>query len=298
MTGKIARFRELREQMRHKANLETQREELIMQQIEQKKAAVRLENEMLREQEDVAGLQSKSLKSLFYGLTGKKEQKLEQEQKEAAAARMKYETALRDLEDIEYRLNRMNEDLAELGDYGEEYNQLLKELMIAVNDEEIDRQMESLNNRMTGIADTKKEISQAQEQIDGIRTDLMEADRWASSVQFGGGEAEERFMFDALDNARRKMGHLQVQIEQVKSQMAMVNLETDITYHANILSDFQNRVMSGTAVKQMVKHANGQNNVTKAALRGFLEQLEYMQKGTERELDDCCENMIKLAEKR
>jgi len=298
MTEKTMRFCELWAQVRCKADMETQRDALMVQLNEQKEAVVRLEKDLLREQEDIDDLQRKSLKSLFYGLTGKKEQKLEQERKEADAARRKYEAILRELKDTEYRLNRVNVTLAELEHIGEEFSSLLRELLIAVNDEETEQQISLLDRQRIGIADTRKEIGQVQNRIDEICSDLMEADRWASSLQFGGGDAEARLLFDALDNARRKMGHLQVQIEQLNDRMSMLNLETEITYHANILSGFQSQMMSATAAKQMLKHAHGQNHAAKAALQGILEQLDHIQAKTERQLDICCTNLIRLAEKR
>lgn len=297
MTEKTARLRELREQLRRKTDLETRCRELTMQQRALEESTAQLEQEMLREQEDVSDLQRKSLKSMLYGLTGKKEQKLEQERKEAAAARMKYEAALREQKDAEYRLTDMNRELAELEDCAAEYLALLKELMMTVNNEEATKEMDQLIDRLLIIGETKKEIGHTLEQMEEIRTELMEADRWATALQFGGREAEERFMFDALDNARRKMGHLQVQIRQLQTRFSVLNMEAEIVYHANILSGFQNRTLSAAAAKQMVKHAQGQNHATKAALQVSLEQLESIQKKTEEQLENCCENLIKLAEK-
>ena len=297
MTEKTARLRELREQLRRKTDLETRCRELTKQQRALEEATAQLEQEMLREQEDISDLQRKSLKSMLYGLTGKKEQKLEQERKEAAAARMKYEAALREQKDTEYRLTDMNRELAELEDCAAEYLALLKELMMTINNEEATKEMDQLIDHLLIIGETKKEISHTLEQMEEIRTELMEADRWATALQFGGREAEERFMFDALDNARRKMGHLLVQIRQLQTRFSVLNMEAEIVYHANILPGFQNRMLSAAAAKQMVKHAHGQNYATKAALQVSLEQLESIQKKTERQLEDCCENLIKLAEK-
>ena len=128
MNDKIKRLRELREMKSRKAYLESLRTELTKQQRELSEKTLTLKAAMDNEQEDVDALQKPGVKSLFYGLTGKKQQKLGQEEKEAFAARLNYESALREQTALEQRSNEIDAELASLGTCSEEYEALIKEL--------------------------------------------------------------------------------------------------------------------------------------------------------------------------
>ena len=295
MKEKTKRLRELQEQKQRRVHLESLRAELTKQQRELSEKTLALKAAMVNEQADVDALQKPGVKSLFYGLTGKKQQKLEQEEKEAFAARLNYESALREQTALEQRSNEIDAELGSLGTCSEEYEALIKELLLIIQDEKLAQQNEGLHICMKQITDAKTQIAGAIVQIETVNKHLKEAERWASAVQFSSGEAEERSMFDALDNARRVMGHLQEQIEQLKTKLSALDMELEISYHANVISGMKNRMLSGAAVMQMVKHAYGQNHAISRKLPEIMEQLEYLQRKTERELDDCCETIIKMA---
>ena len=297
MKEKTKRLRELQEQKHRRVHLESLRSELTKQQRELSEKTQALKAAMVNEQADVDALQKPGVKSLFYSLTGKKQQKLEREEKEANAARLSYERALCEQTELEQRLNAAEAELSSLGECTEEYDAVMKELLLVIRDETLAQQNDRLRIRMKQVTDAKIQIDEVKVQIEDVNVCLKEAERWASTVQINHGEAEERFMFDALDNARRGMGHLQEQIQQLKMKVSAFNIEAELPYHANVVSGMNNRMLSGTAVMQMVKHAYGQNYAVTRQLSEITEQLEYIQRKTEREMDDCCEKLLKMAEK-
>lgn len=293
MNDNIKRLRELQEKKLRKVRLESLREELTTQQRELSEICLRLKNEVVSEHKDVEQLKKPGVKSLLFSLIGKKEKKLEQEQREVREAQLKYENAVREQQNVENRLCTVEAELSELEKYTAEYDFLRKKLLMEINDAETLQRVSALNDRIYKISEVKNEIKQVLEHMESVRNHLKEAERWASAVQIAGGEAEERSMYHELDLARRAMGHLQVQIEQLQLQLTELGVKEEISFSANIVSGFKNRMLSGTAVIQMVKHVYGQNYITKVKLQSVLEQLDVLQRKTEEQLDNCFMELIR-----
>ena len=102
MTNFAEELKLLQFQMTHKQRLEAMLKELRSQYTPLKEKTAQLERIKLEEQRDVDRLEGRSLAAFFYYVAGKKDAKLDQERKEAYAARVKYEAAVRELEAIEY----------------------------------------------------------------------------------------------------------------------------------------------------------------------------------------------------
>ena len=68
------------------------------------------------EQVDVENLKSPSIKGLILSITGKKQEKLEQEQAEARDAQQRYELAVAKQAAVQHKLRECTEELAALGD--------------------------------------------------------------------------------------------------------------------------------------------------------------------------------------
>lgn len=281
----IIRLQELQEQKRRRAHLETLRRELTKEQEELTRRETDLRAEMEREQRDVDSLQKPGVKSLLYGITGKKAQKLESEQAEARDARMKYEAALRDRADVEYRLHRVDGELAELDGCASEYEALVTEVLAAMTDTEAKREIEALTCRVHSIQAAKNEIHRIFEDIDCVREHLVEAQKKAVRVQYSG-ESTESIKYDELRDARRIMNQIEERLAALKPALCGIGIETNIKYYAKLLSNYNDDMMGGVGLLQMIKHVHGQNNGTKTALEEIKERLDTAQQSAERELDD------------
>ena len=97
----LARLREeLAALGRDQALLETLRQ----QEWQCRREAERLRQAWDKEQADVDRLEGASLSALLASLTGRKEERLEQEEAEALAARLQYQSAQRQLEEVQREL--------------------------------------------------------------------------------------------------------------------------------------------------------------------------------------------------
>ena len=287
MNDKIIRLRELREQNARRAHLESLRSVLTKQQRELSEQTAVLQAAMEREQADVEALRKGGVKALFYGLTGKKQQKLEQEQMEAHTAKLQYEAALRELTDAEHRLRRTEAELAELEGCADEYEALLWELMAYGKDRDSEVLLRELNEKWRMIEAAKSLIQHSMEQIQLVEQHLDEANRWAFVRQDRNRGDEE------LRKARRLMVPLQEQIGTLNTDLEALGMGTPIRFYASMISGLGESMMAGAGMEQMVKNAKQQNRTVGKALEDISEQLMTQERNTIEEMDKCCERVIK-----
>lgn len=291
MNQKIKRLRELRARRDRKAQLESLRVVLTKQQRELREQTAVLQSAMEREQADVEALRKGGVKALLYGLTGKKQQKLEQEQTEAHNARLQYEAALRELTEAEHGLCRAEAELAELEGCADEYTALLWELMAYGKDRDSEVQLRELNEKWRMIVAAKALTQHAMEQIQLLEQHLDEANRWAFVRQDRNRGDEE------LRKARRIMVPLQEQIGRLNADLEALGMGTPIRFYASMISGLGDSMMAGAGMEQMVKNAKQQNRTVQKALEDISEQLTVQERNTIEEMDKCCERVIKTIDK-
>ena len=86
--------------------------------------AYELKTVLDKENLDVEKLNKKNIVSIFYSITGKLEEKKEEEQREALSAKLKYDQANYDLEYIKAEISKLLEEKEEYKDCINEYNSL------------------------------------------------------------------------------------------------------------------------------------------------------------------------------
>ncbi|RYL92578.1 hypothetical protein [Sporolactobacillus sp. THM19-2] len=85
-----------------------------------------LKKQMDKEQRDVDRLTSLSVAGLVYLLTGRNPEKMDKEKREAIAARLKYEEAVKTSEDMQFELEKIKAHLASVQDVDQQYKDLMK----------------------------------------------------------------------------------------------------------------------------------------------------------------------------
>ena len=119
----LARLREeLAALRRDQALLETLRQ----QEWQCRREAERLRQAWDKEQADVDRLEGASLSALLASLTGRKEERLEQEEAEALAARLQYQSAQRQLEEVQRELEACQDRIRASADCPERYEAFLR----------------------------------------------------------------------------------------------------------------------------------------------------------------------------
>ena len=275
MNDKIKRLRELREMKSRKAYLESLRTELTKQQRELSEKTLTLKAAMDNEQEDVDALQKPGVKSLFYGLIGKKEKKLEKEQLEAREAKRAYQAAVWELESVERKLERNTAELEGLAFCEAEYEALMKELLLEIKDDDTS-EIEALNARLAEAKEEKHKTEEAMQQIKTVRSYLQEALRWCSTVTVENNEAARK-RDKALLDARWGLNSLQKQAQQLK---------TEFKIYPTMISGIGSETLPGQAILQMIKNTFGHLSQAEKPLREHLEQTVILCRSLEQERDD------------
>ena len=275
MNDKIKRLRELREMKSRKAYLESLRTELTKQQNALKEKIAHLKAAMDNEQADVDRLQKPGVKSLFYGLIGKKEKKLEKEQLEAREAKRAYQAAVWELESVERKLERNTAELEGLAFCEAEYEALMTELLLEIKDDDTS-EIEVLNERLAEAKEEKLKTEEAVQQIKTVRSHLQEALRWCSTVTVGNNEAARK-RDKALLDARWGLNSLQKQAQQLK---------TELKIYPTMISGIGSEALPGQAILQMIKNTFGHLSSVEISLQEHLEQTTILCRSLEQERDD------------
>ncbi len=118
---------EVKDNMRKKAKYEEHIERLNTYLTEEKRKKYQLESLLEKEEEDVARLERFTLTSVFYSMIGKKTEKLDQEQKEVLAAKLKYTEAIETIEDVEQELAEFRALLAPVVNAPVRYQTIIRE---------------------------------------------------------------------------------------------------------------------------------------------------------------------------
>ena len=179
----------------------------LQEQREQRRQAKEQARKVLsQEQEDVEELEKISLASFWARLKGEREERLEQERREALAAKARYDAAQRDLEDLERRLSSVGEERANLLAQRSRYQALLGE-------------KEALLRQMGG--DRAQDLMELEEQRHELERQLREI----REAEAAGKDAlyALREMSSALDEAQRLADRARQSLSRFRTEMADVS---------------------------------------------------------------------------
>lgn len=241
------RLKELHKQKSQKARLENMKAELENQRASMSDKVAELEKVKTKEQADVDKLERTSLKGLFYQIAGNKEEKLSKEKKEAYAATMKYDAAVRDMEGIESDLRYCLEELEKLAECEAEYEQLFAKTKDAIKNSNNPKASEVLQveERLTALENEIKELNEAiavgeraKEIAQNIVSELTEADDLADWDIFMDSMFVDMSKHEHIHSAQSLVGGLQEELRHFKTELADVQIQGNIQIEMDDFSEF------------------------------------------------------------
>ncbi len=196
-----------------------------------------LDSERKTEQDELDKLSGRSLSAFFYAVTGKKEEQLAKEKKEALAAQAKYDSAARELEAVREDITRYNGEYSALIGYDVRYEKLLDEKAEALK-----AAGKPQAERIIALEKTIAEFENAEEEIneaiaaanrairsaDAVLQNLSNAENWASWDVFGGGMIADAAKHDKLDAAQDAVEVLQIDLRRLKTELSDIAEEMGI----------------------------------------------------------------------
>ena len=186
----------LQQKVAKKPLLESKLYELHTQRRQYDNQVISLRVAFRKEQEDVEKLEGRSLANYFYQVIGKLDDKLDQERKEAYAAKVKLDAAERELAGIESDIKEIQDQITDVLVAEARYKDALelKRRQLKDSGTQVADQILSMEERIAALQAQKQEIKEAissgysaRSTADRILSELEDADGWNTWDILGGG---------------------------------------------------------------------------------------------------------------
>lgn len=189
-----------------------------------------------KEKADVERLEKTTATSIFYSIINKKDVKLSEEQKEAYAAKLKYDTAVRQLDDCRTRMDELSREKETLYSCSQQYEHVFTQLKELLRDNPAYAERLGTLERQHGIADSQlKELDEAiwagnaaMNHILCIESSLDSADGWGTWDLLGGGLISDLAKHAHLDDAQSGTEQLQVLLSRFRTELVDVRINAEM----------------------------------------------------------------------
>ncbi len=297
MTHINERLRQLQEQLIQKKRLETMLQELRTQEEELDRRVRELLAVKMAEEKDAERLEGRSLAAFFYGVIGKKDEKLDKERKEAYAARVKYDAALKALEAVREDTRKLMAEKDQLLECQGEYDRLLREKREqlkasgSADGDEVLRQEEKLLRIKKEQKELREAISAGQQALrltKAVQDKLSDARGWSNWDLMGGGLLADVAKHDALDEAQGMIEQLQVQLRRFKTELGDVAIREELQVNVGGFLRFADHFFDGLfvdwTVRDQISQSQSRVDETRSKIERILGRLEHRLKTAEQEL--------------
>ena len=248
-----------------------------------------------REQADVDRLEGRSLVAFFYNVIGKMDEKLDQERKEAYAARVKCDAAERELAAVDADLHRYEDEFAMLRSYQKQYDALFAEKTAAVKAAggEQSAHLLKLEEAYAAQEHQRKELQEAVyagnsalSSARRVMDSLDNAEGWGTFDLLGGGLVADLAKYSHLDQAQSYVEQLQSDLRRFKTELADVHITSDLQISVDgflrFADYFFDNIFTDWAVMDKISRAKAQVDGTMTNISDVLYRLNHLLHDAER----------------
>lgn len=212
--------------------LDAQIKELYRQREERQARVDETAQRFHKEQDDVDKLEKGGLRSFLLSLAGEKEERLDQERREALAAKFQYDQAKSDLEYVENKLNSLIRERdglrgsqERLEALWEEKSELVKAMGGPQGQQlaELDRQLADLSHQQKELEEAISAGENAKRLLGQVQNDLDSARNWGTWDMLGGGLIATMAKYDRLDSAQSSIQAAQRALSDFRTELADVS---------------------------------------------------------------------------
>ena len=287
---------ELQQKVSMKPALEAKLRELQDQRREYDREVICLRVAFRKEQEDVEKLEGRSLANYFFQVVGKLDEKLDQERREAYAAKVKLDAAERELAGIESDIAEIQTQLNEIRVAETEYKEELekKRAVLKASGTTAADQIIEIEQKIAALEAQKKEIKEAisagysaRSTADRILSELESADGWNTWDMFGGGGIITHMAKHShLDEAQDLVSDLQSKLRRFKTELADIqitaNMQVNIDGFLRFADYFFDGLFADWAVGDKISQSMNSVSSTKSQISRTLDKLNEMEKAADR----------------
>ena len=224
-------LKELNEALARQGRMEAQWKDLQDQRAERDRRVMETGRVFRKEQDDVDRLEKGGLRALLLSLTGDREVRLSQERREELAARLQYDQARRDAEDLEERIRDLLQEREELRAVRTQLEALLGEKGERLKElggtggtrlAELDRALDALAAQRREVGEALHAGRQAEQALSGVLDSLDSAESWGTWDMLGGGLFTTMAKHGHIDDARAGIDHAQRALSRFRTELADV----------------------------------------------------------------------------
>lgn len=207
-----------------------------------------------KENDDVEKLEHKSIASLFYSILGRLDEHVEKERREALAAKLRYEQAIRDLEDVKSQISKLSSERLEYMECQKEYDLLYSQKrgqLMRENGETAQRILEltdKFNLTKITLKEIKEAISAGNEVLDSLNIvlgSLDSAEGWGTWDLFGGGILSDLAKHSHIDDAKAETENSQRLLRRFKTELTDIRISSDIVIETDGFAKFADFFFDG-----------------------------------------------------
>ena len=288
----------LQQKVAKKPLLESKLYELHTQRRQYDNQVISLRVAFRKEQEDVEKLEGRSLTNYFYQVIGKLDDKLDQERKEAYAAKVKLDAAERELAGIESDIKEIQEQITDVLVAEARYKDALdlKRRQFKDSGTQVADQILSMEERIASLQAQKQEIKEAisagfsaRSTADRILSELEDADGWNTwDILGGGGIITHMAKHSHLDEAQDLVQELQSQLRRFKTELADIqisaNMQVNIDGFLRFADYFFDGLFADWAVGDKISQSLSSVSNTKSEINRMLDKLNDMERAVDQKI--------------
>lgn len=238
--GQILEWNEQLQNYRYKLQLKVKNERRLNELNDDLKIQYRLADQYLdrlREEEgDVEGLAGASFAQFFLGLFGRLDDKLHEEERDVAEAKLKYDEVKAALDGMEADKSEVIAQLVDLGDADTAYHRLLKDKLawIHEHDEQTGDYLEQLSEQIgmgkAMLVEVKEAVRAAASVIASLeraKEQLGSAQNWGTYDMLGGGMISTAIKHGKIDDAREHVHEAQRGLRRLEKELRDLKWDSD-----------------------------------------------------------------------
>lgn len=290
----------LQQKVARKKQLEAKLSELHSQRRQYDNEVISLRVSLRKEQEDVEKLESGSLANYFYQVIGKLDDKLDQERKEAYAAKVKLDAAERELAGIDQDIQEIQRELADIRMAEVQYQGELekKRAELKASGTQVGNRIIEIEEQITDLEAQRKEIEEAisagisaRGTADRILSELNDADGWNTwDLIGGGGIITHMAKHSHLDEAQNLISELQGKLRRFKTELADIqisaNMQVNIDGFLRFADYFFDGLFADWAVGDRISQSQSSVSDTKNQINRMLDKLRSMESAADTQIAD------------
>ncbi|MEI8199574.1 MAG: hypothetical protein WCG21_05910 [Eubacteriales bacterium] len=213
-----------------------------------------LEKLLDKEDKDLERIENKGLSHLFYSVLGRLDEKIDKEQREAFAARLKYDQAVTDLSGVEKELGDLASERVQYTDCEQKYADLYeqKKAQLLQSGSETAMKIVSATAKLQAVRNNVREIREAitagmasQDSLNEVLRSLGKAEGWGTWDLMGGGLLCDLAKHSDIDDAQTEARQAQYLLRQFRTELVDVRIDSDLQVEVGSFAKFADFFFDG-----------------------------------------------------